>query len=522
LPFDSPSARKLRENLELSNDVLEVKEEPGHSASTSTGAEHEHDIPVTVDEGVDLERGQPSAETKVQEDNQDVDFPDFSHQDMDDLEQCQDFEIQRARVESLLPKESELALLHILQGKSAAISAISTCVAHSDFESAKQLKILRDLLAIEQTKMWGRLAKVQAIHRGCIRHRDEAIKAEDFERAKELHDLQILAEECIRRFALRGNQRGAIELDKGCISLGTAAALGLLGGSFTVECWVICEDTEGARILTAPDSVASLAVHNGCLEVKRWRGSSHFASVQFPTSCWTHVAYSWTVDGRAAQVKIFQDGMQVGNGTEERGIIIDSEVRLGPFSGKMSEFRIWDHARSPDQVETWMKQRCTGTEEGLLCCMSLLPGRGLADATLDPGSALASGHCFAERGRCLGAVTWDGDFPPDLESHSPGTQAVIALETEESLGKAWQWLEEQHQEEESQRETQSARRKLQEHSRKEEKQREEELKQKEAELRLKEEEKQQAAKEYLRRRQKVKQPLVKLMQWTCPMASFGR
>ena len=126
--------------------------------------------------------------------------------------------------------------------------------------------------------------------------------------------------------------------------------------------------------------------------------------------------------------------------------------RLGPFPGKMAEFRIWDHARAADevgeagllprnssrkcircdwQVELWMCRRCKGDEPGLYCCLSLRPARGLdegfvgctaqspcciqhlqhrtcfssgglSDSTLDPSKALAAGHFFSDRG------VWDG------------------------------------------------------------------------------------------------------------------
>jgi len=262
------------------------------------------------------------------------------------------------------------------------------------------------------------------------------------------------------------------------------------------------------------------------------------------TRRWMHVAisYSFSPSENDFKVSLFQDGIQVEFGSEVWGLNADSEIRLGPFPGKLAELRVWDHARSAEEVEQWMFRRCQGDEPGLYCCLSLSPARALSDSTLDPGKALAAGHFFADRGVCEGEVTWDGDCPsqlrdagaePHTETAKPEAAPIPWSDpwSDASLARAWEWLDRSHETEVSERRRQAERRQVESEARQAEesqrkayvawqqeqlKQEEEEAKRKEAE----EDEKQRRVAEELEKRDLRKASLRKLATWTCPFASY--
>eukprot|EP00930_Biecheleria_cincta_P052604 TRINITY_DN3785_c0_g1_i1.p1 TRINITY_DN3785_c0_g1~~TRINITY_DN3785_c0_g1_i1.p1 ORF type:complete len:665 (+),score=166.25 TRINITY_DN3785_c0_g1_i1:24-1997(+) len=446
-----------------------------------------------------------------------------------------DISLNMIKLESWKVKPFELSLGDVLPAKTAAISGIAEAIAQFEFEKAKDLKVMRDLLAMEQASLWKRLFHCRHLHRQVADSVELAIKAEDFDAARAMYEVQRTAEDCIKGFGVKRHLLGSALMGNGYLDLGFASDLGLLRESFTVECWVYFETLQGkAKVFhpkpSAVGGLPTLTVAAGHVELKRRNGQAHSALVKFSEKHWSHLAFTWrkTADGDF-DVNVFQDGLQVAFGKEQRGITTDSEVRLGSFAGKMTEFRIWNHARSKEQIEAWMLRRCRGDEEGLHCCLSLTAGQEFTDATLDPGSALEPGHHFAVRGSHRGEVTFDGDHPPELKSWQEAEQrdtdpasGIHVSFDEDCLAKAWRWLDGQHVEEAKRRKEDAERRLAEEEVRKREEQlrREEELRRqaeekerraKEDELRRKEEAIQAKKEEAERRRERRMRPFKKLM-----------
>eukprot|EP00931_Biecheleriopsis_adriatica_P079627 TRINITY_DN5300_c0_g1_i2.p1 TRINITY_DN5300_c0_g1~~TRINITY_DN5300_c0_g1_i2.p1 ORF type:complete len:704 (+),score=243.41 TRINITY_DN5300_c0_g1_i2:23-2113(+) len=452
---------------------------------------------------------------------------------------AEDLMLQRINLESWKMQDHELLLADVLPAKAAAITAIARAIDARDFERAKQLKHLREILAKDQSAMWARLANCKTVHRQLASRVNEAVDSENFEVAKALHEVQALAEECIRGFAIREGQGGCLDLGNGCVCLGTAASLGMLQGNFTVEFWLLLDLAADVVVLKPArsefGSFPNLSIRGGRLEAEFCRGQRHVSQVPFPEKqCWTHVAFSWSQSKRERhfEVCLFQDGSQVAFGTESMTLEVDSELQLGSFCGKVAELRIWDHARSRDMVEQCMERRCTGNEDGLSCCLSFLPTRGLSDSTLDPAGTLEQGHIFADRCTVDGSVTWDGDFPPLLKVDGQDDEND-AVEAEETLARAWKWLEGRHEGQALQCKVEAEQRKAEAQQRQEDLQQrrkyakwmEEQAQEAELERHKSEEEeqrRQRARQELERSRSRKLRPWSTLVRWTCPMASLGK
>lgn len=495
----------------------------------------------------------------------------------EDFETPTGIELVRANLLSCMLKDAELSLSDILQAKVAAIRAMVEATASYRFENAKQLKQLRDSLSKEQTAMWARLTRLKQLHEQIVARVAEAVEAEDFGKAEEVYQLQRLAEDSIQGFCLDEKQGGSVDLSKGSILLGPASDFGLLEGDFTIEFWVRCQDvTKRQPLVTSsmscPGSFPSLYLKpGGGLELVM-AGERKYSSKFLVQKMrrWMHVAITWSFNSSENDFKVavFQDGVQVACGTEVWAINADSDLRLGPFMGNLCEFRTWAHAKSASEVELSMYRRCGGEEPGLECCLSLRPARGLADSTVDPQKVLESGHAFLDRGQCEGDVTWDGDCPRQLvDAHvqipvepaatcpvcslpfsnesqycrecgqkRPLKQAKPEFQkldadpwTDESLQRAWTWLDSRHETEAS------LRRSLAEHREAELEQRQVQEQQRKAYLELQERRIQQEQEEAKAREEEANKHLMevdlvqrqagpsllrRLASWTCPFSGL--
>mmetsp|Transcript_19631 Transcript_19631/g.34746 ORF Transcript_19631/g.34746 Transcript_19631/m.34746 type:complete len:683 (+) Transcript_19631:47-2095(+) len=427
-----------------------------------------------------------------------------------------DLLLLRMSLENWKLQEDELQLGEVFTAKAAAVGGMSQAIAKFDFSRAKDMKTLRDLLTDEQTVLWRRLVQIRDVHRMVSSQVDAAVKSENFEAAQSLYEVQQVAEGAMASFGLGRDQDGSAQFRNGFLCLGDASSLGLLHDNFSLECWIFVDDFSSSNKLFQPKKGAdgglpTISFEKGCLEVRRRRADSITALVKLPEKQWTHVALTWnrTEDGDF-DINVYQDGLQVAFGKDQNGITADSKVRLGPFSGKLSEFRIWDHAKSKDEVAAWMRKRCKGTEDGLRSSLSLKPGQELRDATLDPGGALAPGHPFASRGTSQGDISWDGESPgltemaEDAEGSPDGIVVSVESFPEECLAKAWRWLESQQDHEAITRRQEAERRIAKEESRRaeEQRQREEQLRRQAEEWARKSAEmEQQRREEYLRQKQ---------------------
>jgi len=159
------------------------------------------------------------------------------------------------------------------------------------------------------------------------------------------------------------------------------SGLTLRPGEFTIELWV--RRTDRSR----PDEVL-LSLDNDCLKV-HWYGSRLACSDQVrstfsvldnlwnPDQQWHHYAVTQRI--QTWETILYRDGIEVSRqrasvlnetkGLLQLGMIRSQGTRVNSLS-EMDEIRIWNHARTPDEIRRMMQQRATGKEPGLLRCFS--------------------------------------------------------------------------------------------------------------------------------------------------------
>ncbi|MEZ4448387.1 MAG: LamG domain-containing protein [Nannocystaceae bacterium] len=160
----------------------------------------------------------------------------------------------------------------------------------------------------------------------------------------------------------------------------------LFDRSFTVECWVKLADLAGERTILGtasggPRQGLHLAlrdgrVHCGFVDADTTGGAPMSADR------WAHVAFSY--DRERGVQRVYLDGALSGIGGARPSWVGGDEVLLGragegsDLRGRITELRIWDHARGEDLLAEGLQRRATGREDGLCAYFPLDEGEGLA------------------------------------------------------------------------------------------------------------------------------------------------
>ncbi|WP_167618814.1 LamG-like jellyroll fold domain-containing protein [Maribellus sediminis] len=171
-----------------------------------------------------------------------------------------------------------------------------------------------------------------------------------------------------------------------------------VSGDFTIETRMYIDSWAGNYILadeswsTASGAVGFALRFNSSGNVEMNVGTGEWESVtstgsQLKTGRWQHVAVSVSTDNI---VKIFIDGILVGNGTLSRPMIASgTHIFMGEGSmwkdrrldGKLSDFRIWNTARTAEEISLNKDIQLNGNEDGLVANWLLNEGRG--DSIMD-------------------------------------------------------------------------------------------------------------------------------------------
>lgn len=171
-----------------------------------------------------------------------------------------------------------------------------------------------------------------------------------------------------------------------------------ISGDFTIEAWIFVDSWAGNYILAdeswsdANGSVGFAFRLNSNGKVEMNVGTGEWEEVtssadQIKTGNWQHVAVSVSTGN---EVKIFVDGTLAGSGTLSKPMNVSgSHLFIGEGSawkdrrldGKLSDFRIWDTARTAEEINSNKDIQLNGSEEGLVANWLMNEGQG--DSVLD-------------------------------------------------------------------------------------------------------------------------------------------
>ncbi|WP_321343079.1 LamG-like jellyroll fold domain-containing protein [uncultured Draconibacterium sp.] len=171
-----------------------------------------------------------------------------------------------------------------------------------------------------------------------------------------------------------------------------------VSGDFTIETRIFIDSWAGNYILADESwndvngSVGFAFRFNSSGNIEVNVGTGNWEAVtttgnQLETGKWQHVAVSVNTDNA---VKIFIDGILAGNGTLSKPMIASgTHVFMGEGSawkdrrldGKLSDFRIWNTARTEEEINQNKDIQLNGNEDGLVANWLLKEGQG--DSILD-------------------------------------------------------------------------------------------------------------------------------------------
>ncbi len=162
---------------------------------------------------------------------------------------------------------------------------------------------------------------------------------------------------------------------------------------FTVEAWASA-NSDGQFISTRSPSDASfdmqfssLHFHGDIGNGTSWLTTSADGG-QYQLNKWYHVAYVVTTTGYT----LYVNGIQQGTGTFSGTPLFSNAhhyIYVGPnFNGSVDEVRIWNTARTQDQIQSNMCKKLAGSESGLVIYWKFDEGTGTTIAN----SATASGY----------------------------------------------------------------------------------------------------------------------------------
>lgn len=163
-------------------------------------------------------------------------------------------------------------------------------------------------------------------------------------------------------------------------------------GTYTFEAWIFWKgDVSGILYQTIMINGAGGSDRNGInittnkqIGFQSYDGSNYNGRIYspFPENEWVHVA----AVSNAGTKKIYIDGVEVGEEGNNYQYSPSDYFRLslhgittndtGPFNGVISEVRIWNVARTQQQIQDNMNKELTGNEEGLIGYWKFNEGAG--------------------------------------------------------------------------------------------------------------------------------------------------
>jgi hypothetical protein len=212
------------------------------------------------------------------------------------------------------------------------------------------------------------------------------------------------------RYALTCNQGGRVEI----------ATTGSLSGTFTVECWTSTRRPRGTGTILSSRGPQDFSFdikfregkrfHGDIGDGSRWLMKMANARFSYNRGLWYHIAYVVT----PTNYSIYVNGMLTEDGPiypPASPLLYDADHRLclgadvlepADLDGSIAEVRIWQIARTAEQIKATLNASLTGNQPGLQGYWRFEEGSGTE-------SADNSGNGFTAR--LIGNVEWTTNLP---------------------------------------------------------------------------------------------------------------
>ncbi len=177
------------------------------------------------------------------------------------------------------------------------------------------------------------------------------------------------------------------------------------GNNWTLEAWFRADDVSGSSEQHIFRFSGQLYIQNGVITGQAGYGAS------INSNQWYHIAYVRT----ASSVTVYLDGnVYASDNNPDDGaqtmlyIGAYDDYGNGPFKGNIDEFRLWDEARTQQQIQDNKDKELTGNEANLLIYYDFNNGSGNSSVTDRAGGDDDGTLNNMEAG------DWDTDTPAPL------------------------------------------------------------------------------------------------------------
>nr|WP_294988984.1 LamG-like jellyroll fold domain-containing protein [uncultured Sediminibacterium sp.] len=184
------------------------------------------------------------------------------------------------------------------------------------------------------------------------------------------------------------------------------------GGQLTMEAWVNPAITGQWRNILMKGAYGYGMAIDASNRLYFWdqgAGNAYdtWSNVTVPANTWSHVAVTVQDNGSSLSVKLYLNGVNVGNKTSPIAQINDNTESLiigrqgtgcgcNYFNGKLDDVRVWNTVRSASEIAGGMNNCLSGTETGLIALYKMDDGNG--STVVDSKSA--------NNGNIVGTATW--------------------------------------------------------------------------------------------------------------------